>query len=72
MKHGSKNQDLGYNVGGDKHGGTYKDGKFVTGHPADMSDYNGGMAEYGPDLKTFASGGAGGYPGSVHKGKTKV
>lgn len=70
MKHGK--HSLGYPVGGYKHGATKKEGRFVFPYPADMSDYDGGDGELRPDMPTFAGGGAGGYPASTHKGKSKA
>ena len=68
MKNG--NIDLskpGLGVGGHSHGGSMKDGKFVTPYPLDNSDYA-GSGEHGKDMSVAASGGAGGYKGSTKGG----
>ena len=62
---------LGYPVGGECHGGSKKDGRFVTPYPLDTSDYDGGEQELRPDMPQYAGGAAGGYSASTRKGKGK-
>ena len=58
----------GLGVGGHSHGGSMKDGNFVTPFTLDNSDHK-GSGEYGKDMSAKATGAAGGYKGSIKGSK---
>lgn len=68
MKNRSDNKidpnKAGFNVGGYSHGGSMKEGKFITPFPLDNSDHY-SEGEYGKDMSVAASGAAGGYKKST-------
>ncbi len=74
-KHSGGKIDLtkpGLGVGGYIHGGSMKEGNFLTPFPLDTSDHY-SEGEYGKDLSVAKSGSAGGYKGmgSGGKGRSK-